>query len=75
MDSIQTKQWISSPGCDSISSHVNIAMHPEKGGDGFLFINALSALFIPVGGKWFPELHTVVPADIAVLGGISQWAA
>lgn len=42
--------------------------------DVFL-INALRALFIPVGGKWFPELHTVVPADIAVLGGISQWAA
>lgn len=34
-----------------------------------------SAMFVPVGGQRFPELHTVVPADIAVLGGISQWAA
>lgn len=33
------------------------------------------AVFVPVGGQRFPELHAVVPADIAVLGGVSQWAA
>lgn len=27
--------------------------------------------FLPVRGQWFPEFHTVVPTDIAILGGIS----
>lgn len=34
---------------------------------------SFSSVVLPVGGQRFPELHTVVPVDIAVLGGISQW--
>lgn len=30
-----------------------------------------SAVFVPVRGQWFPELHTVVPANIAVVCGVS----
>lgn len=32
-------------------------------------------LFIPVGRQRFPELHSVVCVDVAVLGGVSQWTS
>lgn len=41
-----------------------------------VFHSCIQCRVVPVGGQRFPELHVVVvPADVALLGGVPQRAA